>query len=353
VLVGLIIQHRMRQYTSVIFIFASFFAMAGGWCAATEETPSRDALISRAHLQEDIWTDGTPPMVMLAEIQVADSKGDLVKGQYTFNWASPSQWREDIRFENYERIRVRDVNGYWQKSELGHQPQIIFELDTLLHLKDALKVGLRQTLGKTKTHEKDGVRQNCTDVKWVASTDRTLCFDEVTGALLSVAYPSGENQNLPQISRIEYGAFTSVSGKLVPYEIRALRDRKVIATVKILEITKGAEEDPTIFKAPPDSEFWAQCGDVQDRDLVASSLPKYPASARANHESGRVIFYAVIEADGSLSHTTIIQRSTPGLEAAAIEALRQWRYKPAACGQTPVRTETSIAMDFWLGPARD
>ncbi len=350
VLVGHIIQHRMRQNTIIVLIFACFFVMTGGWCAAKDEAPSPNALISGAHQQEEIWTDGTPPMLMRAEIQVSDSKGALVKGQYTFNWAAPSQWREDIRIENYERIRVRDVNGYWQKSGLGYQPQIIFELDTLLHLKDALRVGSRQTLGKTKTREKDGVRQNCTEVKWVASTDRTLCFDAVTGALLSVEYPSGENQNLPQISRIEYDAFTFVGGKLVPYEIRALRDRRVVATVKVLEITKVAEEDPTIFTAPPNSEFWAQCGDVQVRELLATAPPKYPASARANHESGRVIFYAVVEADGSLSHTTIIQRATPELEAAAIEALRQWRYKPAACGQTPLRTETSIAMDFWLGP---
>jgi len=349
-LVGHIIQHRMRQNTRIVLIFAGFCVMTGGWCAAKEEAPSPDALISRAHLQEEIWTDGTPPMLMRAEIQISDSKGALVKGQYTFNWASPSQWREDIRFENYERIRVRDMNGYWQKSGLGYQPQTIFELDTLLHLKDALKVGSRQTLGKTRIRERDGVRQNCTEVKWVASTDRTLCFDEVTGALLSVEYPSGENQHLPQISRIEYDAFTSVGGKLVPYEIRALRDRKVIATVKVLELTKIAEEDPTIFNAPPNSEFWAQCGDGQDRELVAAPPPKYPASARANHESGRVILYAVVEADGSLSHTTIIQRATPGLEAASIEALRQWRYKPAACGQIPLRTETSIPMDFWLGP---
>jgi hypothetical protein len=107
----------MRQNTSIVLIFACFFVMTGGWCAAKEDTPSPDALISRARLQEEIWTDGTPPMLMRAEIQVSDSKGALVKGQYTFNWASPSQWREDIRFENYERIRVRDVNGNGRKAD--------------------------------------------------------------------------------------------------------------------------------------------------------------------------------------------------------------------------------------------
>jgi outer membrane biosynthesis protein TonB len=45
---------------------------------------------------------------------------------------------------------------------------------------------------------------------------------------------------------------------------------------------------------------------------------------------------------------TIIHRATPDLEAAAVEAIRHWHYKPAACGQTPIRVETSIATDFWF-----
>jgi hypothetical protein len=31
-----------------------------------------------------------------------------------------------------------------------------------------------------------------------------------------------------------------------------------------------------------------------------------------------------------------------GVLAAAAEAISHWRYKPAACGQTPIRMETSI-----------
>jgi len=71
-----------------------------------------------------------------------------------------------------------------------------------------------------------------------------MCFDDANGTLVSVDYPRGENQNPPEISRIEYTAFNAVGGKLVPYEIRALRDGKVIAAVKVLEITKTTDENP-------------------------------------------------------------------------------------------------------------
>lgn len=56
----------------------------------------------------------------------------------------------------------------------------------------------------------------------------------------------------------------------------------------------------------------------------------------------------MIGTDGTLSHLTVIQQVTPAMEAAAADALRQWRYKPAACGSTAVRVETSIDVDFHI-----
>jgi TonB family protein len=338
----------MSRTNYIALLFTCVFLIQVVWCTAKEETPSPEALISRARLQQEIWTEGTPPMSMQAELQLSDAKGALVHGDYTFDWVSTSQWKEVIRIGDYERVRVRDVKGYWQKSALSYQPEIIFQLDTLLHLKEALKLGPKETLAKVKKREKNGVRQECTEVKWQPGTDRVLCFDEANGALASIEYPTGANQRPREISRIEYSAFNPVAEKLVPNEIRALRDRKVIAFVKILEISQITEENPSRFNIPTNAEFWAYCDDMREAELVDRVHPRYPASARMNHEQGRVILYAVIEADGSPSHMALIQRATPGLEAATVEAVRHWHYKPAACGQTPIRVETSIYADFWL-----
>jgi len=327
-------------------MFTSLFLANAAWCAGKEEAPSPEALVARARVQEDIWTEGTPPMLMRAEIQVSDTQGAPAHGNYTFDWVSPTKWREQIRFGNYERLRVRDAKGYWQKSGLSYQPEIIFQLDTILHLKNALWVGSKQTLGKVRNREKAGVRQKCIEVRWTTGTERIMCFDEGNGALLSVEYPRAENQNPPEISRIEYGAFNAVGGKLVPYEIRALKDREVFVVLKVLEIAKITEENPALFNVPVDAEFWAQCDDIQPAEAVDRVQPMYPTGARTNHEQGRVTVYAVIETDGSLSHIAVIHRATPDMEAATVEAIRHWHYKPATCGQTPIRVQTSIAMDF-------
>jgi hypothetical protein len=329
-------------------IFACLLLANAALCADKEEPTSPEALIARARSQGEIWIDGAPPMLMRADLEVLDPKSVLVHGDYTLNWVSPSQWREEIRFGNYERIRVRETKGYWQKSALTYQPEIIFQLDTLLHLKEALRVASRLTLGKVKNRDKAGVRQRCLEVKWTKSTERVMCFDETTGTLISIEYPRGENQNPPEITRIEYGAFNAVGGKLIPYEIRALREQKTVAAIKVLEISRRTGENPALFNVPVNAEFWAQCDDMQEVELLDRVQPTYPDSSRINHEQGRVILYAVIEVDGSVSHMAIIHRATPAFEAATIETVGHWHFKPASCGQTPIRLETSIATDFWL-----
>jgi len=123
----------------------------------------------------------------------------------------------------------------------------------------------------------------------------------------------------------------------------------VAPTVKVLEMTPTAQENPSLFVVPTNSEVWAHCDDMQNAELVGRVQPIYPSNARSNGQSGRVVFYAVVEADGTLTRLTIIRKAPPALESAAADAIRQWHYKPAVCESTPIRVETSIAVDFYLG----
>lgn len=339
----------MQKHTRRCFVFAFLAALTCGvLCLSKEDTNSGELLVAQARKLQDVWSDGTPAVKVRTEIELVDARGKVTPGQQVVTWISPSRWREELEIANYKRLRVHDSKGYWQQSTLNFQPEIIFQLDSILDFKTVLKIGAKQVLGKVKTHEKDGVHQKCTEVKWAAGTERILCFDAANGNLLSVEYPRSENQNPPDISRVEYSVYSKLGDKSIPYEAHAFRDRQVIVTTKITEATPITEGDPGIFSPPTNSEFWPQCSDMQNAELVNRVQPRYPANARTNFEQGRVVFYAVIEPDGTLSNLTLIQRATPALESAAADAIRQWHYRPAACGSTPIRMETSIPVDFWL-----
>jgi TonB family protein len=329
-------------------VFACVFFVSGTCIWSNGDANTAEALVSRARQLQALWVDGTPRLRMRAGLQVVGAKGAVAHGQYIVDWVSPSRWREEIRSGSYSRVRVHNNKGHWQKSELTFQPEVIFELDQILQFEDLLRIGPEETFGKIRSHEKDGVRQSCVEVKWRRSTDRTLCFADATGNLVSVEYSMPEHGNSLQISKIEFGDFHVVGQKRVPFEIRALRDGKNIIIATVLELAPVAEESGAGFAAPEGSEFWAKCDNMRQAKLETKVSPNYAASAVQNREQGRVIFYAVIEADGTVSHLAQIQKAGPALDAAAAEAIQQWRYEPAACGALPVRTETSIALDFWI-----
>jgi hypothetical protein len=335
----------MKPSFPVILVLAALFFSPIARCASKEEAANPETWVTKARSQQ-VGDERTPALHMKAELGVTGTNGTTAQGDYIFDWVSPTEWREEIKFANYDRLRVRDAKGYWQKSTLDYQPMLVYELSGMLHVKDVLRVRSVQTLGKVKSREKDGVRQSCVAVNWAKATDRVLCFDESNGALIGIEYPQNDRQAPPPISRIEFGAFHSVGAKLVPFEIRAFKDGKTVATVKVLEITEVKEVNTALFNPPSDAVLWPQCDDMQDAEPVERVPLNYSPVTRMI-AAKRVILYAVIEENGSLSHVTVIQGANPDMNTAAFEAFRRWRYKPAQCGQTPIRVETSMYFDFW------
>ena len=71
----------------------------------------------------------------------------------------------------------------------------------------------------------------------------------------------------------------------------------------------------------------------------------YPDIARQAGVEGTVVVQALVGTDGHVRDTRIV-RSIPLLNGAALEAVRQWRFKPAATGGKPVATWVSVPISF-------
>ena len=75
--------------------------------------------------------------------------------------------------------------------------------------------------------------------------------------------------------------------------------------------------------------------------------PIYPAQARTQHLTGKVILAATIENDGSIKKLSVLSGS-PILSAAAEAAVRQWRYRPAMLNGSPIVIQKEITILFTL-----
>jgi TonB family protein len=81
--------------------------------------------------------------------------------------------------------------------------------------------------------------------------------------------------------------------------------------------------------------------------LIAKVPPIYPPSARANRIEGFVVVRLRIDKDGRVAKVDVLN-GDPLLAQAAVDAARQWRYKPGTLGGQPVESEVIVNIGFTL-----
>ena len=75
--------------------------------------------------------------------------------------------------------------------------------------------------------------------------------------------------------------------------------------------------------------------------------PAYPPLARAARVQGDVVLNAIIDVNGQITNLQLVS-GHPMLVPSAIEAVKQWRYRPYLLNGTPVEVETTITVIFTL-----
>ncbi len=81
--------------------------------------------------------------------------------------------------------------------------------------------------------------------------------------------------------------------------------------------------------------------------LIRKVQPTYPPLARQARIQGAVLLQAEISKDGTIQNLRLIS-GHPMLTSAAIDAVKQWRYKPYILNGEPVEVETQITVNFTL-----
>jgi len=86
---------------------------------------------------------------------------------------------------------------------------------------------------------------------------------------------------------------------------------------------------------------------VAEANLIYNVPPKYPPEAGQAHIEGSVVLMAVIGKDGTVQDVEVVS-GVPVLAQAAIDAVRQWRYKPYLVDGEPVEIDSRITINFTL-----
>jgi TonB family protein len=81
--------------------------------------------------------------------------------------------------------------------------------------------------------------------------------------------------------------------------------------------------------------------------LLHTVQAQYPAMARQIRAEGEVLLDVQVDAAGNVSDAKALS-GPPLLRAAAIEAVRHWKYQPASVGDKPIASRDSVKIDFHL-----
>ena len=73
--------------------------------------------------------------------------------------------------------------------------------------------------------------------------------------------------------------------------------------------------------------------------------PEYPAATRLTRISGTVVIDAIIDERGNVVQARVLS-GHPLLVAAALRAVKQWKYEPSSLNGQPVSVELEVQVHF-------
>ena len=131
-----------------------------------------------------------------------------------------------------------------------------------------------------------------------------------------------------------------------------------LAAVLCAACSSGGASHPTPPPTPADSAGSApppppgltrirQGGNITAAMLIKRVQPVYPPLARQTRISGNVRLHVILGKDGTVQQVEVIS-GHPLLVQAAMDAVRQWVYRPTLLNGQPVEVDTTVDVIFAL-----
>jgi TonB family protein len=86
-------------------------------------------------------------------------------------------------------------------------------------------------------------------------------------------------------------------------------------------------------------------------NVIYQKHPVYPAEAKTNKDTlnGPVVLYAIISKEGLVKELSVKQSLRADYDQAALDAVKEWRYKPFLLNGDPTEVETTITVNYNIG----
>jgi protein TonB len=109
---------------------------------------------------------------------------------------------------------------------------------------------------------------------------------------------------------------------------------------KVLSIAPSAKGSAGVVRV--------ESGRIREPKKIKDVHPIYPDSAKQARLQGLVILECLIGPDGKVRFARILRGTAPVLDAAALQAVRQWEYTPTLLDGRPMPVFMTVTVNFRL-----
>jgi protein TonB len=125
-----------------------------------------------------------------------------------------------------------------------------------------------------------------------------------------------------------------------------MTQQEIAASLAPVGMGSGSGKDSLVIASGDDLPSEGEFVYYEDEPTpVTAPPPAYPEFARDAGITGKVTLHVLVGKDGRVKNVKVIKGVT-GLDAAAVEAVKKWVFKPALSNNKPIGVWVEVPMDF-------
>jgi TonB family protein len=372
---------RISHFFALLFPAAALLSLTA---VAWAQTPSADpgSLLQQAAHLNGLTGDSIQPWHLKVSYKIYSAQGtSRGEGSYEEFYSGPTKYKRSYTSDTFNQSQYGTERGPLQS---GDNPRPAWQLD---ELRADLISPLARLLNQPNAHLEfapSSADTRCVVLKFPAlhpevsaPGDVTACFDEVND-LLTID-ESGRHLNF--LNPVD------LQSHFLPGDLTLTLKGQVVLSAHLVNFETLHNTDDSAFAPPPDATPPPVAGLYPQKIPIAittspapddfstsadaatnPALPRkidisfgvaqglllqkvpvvYPPIAKAMGLQGTVVLRAVISKDGTIKNLRVVSGS-PMLQQSAIDAVRQWQYRPYLLMGSPVEVETTVNVVFSLG----
>jgi TonB family protein len=321
--------------------------------APAKETPAATMpsdpkeLMRLAAKSNGLTGDGVQPWHVKATYQLLDDQGNVKdQGTYEEFWAGPAKYKRTFTGKAFSRTDYVTKNGVLVSGDQDSQYTQAYEIRSGFFSPMPSPESIEKNSYVLQQRESGGVKLDCLNFKDALGNPfgPTWC--------LSAGKPILRFSAPFQGRQILYNRILRFEGRFIAGDLEFIQQGKTTLTAHIDTIETLDPIDEAIFLPPADAAPQKPrkitiSGGVAAGNLIKRVTPEYPPIAQAAHVQGTVVVQARISKEGRIVDLHVV--SGPAmLQQAALDAVKQWVYRPYLLVGEPVEVNTTINVVFTL-----